>query len=277
MSIKLICIDMDGTLLNDEHEISDENKQAILAAIQKGVHVVLTTGRLHSCAKLFAKQLGLNTPLITSNGAYIVDETGKQLYKNALTQDDLHDFTTTMDEHNLYWFGATNAIIFATQPIRDTNVYLKLNQTLPPKDHIITHYFKTVTDLFEAYPEDILIVNCTVEDDLNKLANIRACLEQKQADIEIVSSWANNFEVLKKGSTKGHGVELITKYFKLTPQEVMCIGDSENDLSMLTFAKTAIAMENATDQLKQVATYITTSNNHHGVAKAIHQFVLTSS
>ena len=71
MSIKLICIDMDGTLLMDQHNISEEDKSAIKYAIEKGVHVAITTGRVYNCAKLYSDLIGLTTPIIASNGAFI--------------------------------------------------------------------------------------------------------------------------------------------------------------------------------------------------------------
>ena len=88
MSIKLICIDMDGTLLMDQHNISEEDKSAIKYAIEKGVHVAITTGRVYNCAKLYSDLIGLTTPIIASNGAFIGGSHGEEIYNNPLNIDD---------------------------------------------------------------------------------------------------------------------------------------------------------------------------------------------
>ncbi|MTL48593.1 HAD-IIB family hydrolase, partial [Turicibacter sanguinis] len=106
------------------------------------------------------------------------------------------------------------------------------------------------------------------------LNEVKAEIKAKCPHLEVVSSWKNNFEVMKKGSSKGEAVKQLTKYFNLTPDEVMCIGDSENDLSMIQFAGVGVAMGNATEDVKQAAQFITTSNKEGGVANAIEHFVL---
>lgn len=92
--------------------------------------------------------------------------------------------------------------------------------------------------------------------------------------MEIVSSWNDNFEVMRNGSTKGDAVRYLANYFGIDKEEVMCIGDSENDLSMIKYAGTGIAMGNASEDIKSVADYVTDTNVNDGVAKAINKFVL---
>ena len=93
-------------------------------------------------------------------------------------------------------------------------------------------------------------------------------------ELEIVSSWDDKFEIMKKGSSKGEAVAQLAKYFNLKRDEIMCIGDSENDLSMIEYAGIGVAMGNAIDKVKKSAQYITASNTDSGVAKAIEKFVL---
>lgn len=100
-------------------------------------------------------------------------------------------------------------------------------------------------------------------------------LKQLNPELEIVSSWDDNFEIMKKGSSKGEAVAQLAKYFNLKRDEVMCIGDSENDLSMIEYAGIGVAMGNAIDIVKQSAQYITLPNTESGVAKAIEKFVLS--
>lgn len=83
----------------------------------------------------------------------------------------------------------------------------------------------------------------------------------------------NNFDIMQIQTSKGNGVKILSNYLNIDNSKIICIGDRENDISMIKFANIGIAMQNATEELKQVADYITTSNNNSGVAKAINKFV----
>ena len=274
MTIKLICIDMDGTLLSSHHEVSEENKQAIMKAVDKGVHVAITTGRLYRNAKLYAKQIGLNTPIIASNGSYIGGTHGEEIYKNTISRDDLNEFFQLMTKLNLYWYVSTSDRLISTHPFPETNVYHALNKTLDKSEQVPLEVAESIDDIFNRYGDQILKAVCVESDDLELLAHAKAHMKSSSDDLEIVSSWFNNFEVLKQGSSKGQAVKALTAYFNLSSEDVMCLGDSENDLSMITYAGLSVAMGNATDQIKQAAHHITTTNDDSGVAKAINQFVL---
>ncbi|HAX71887.1 MAG TPA: Cof-type HAD-IIB family hydrolase, partial [Firmicutes bacterium] len=236
MDIKLICIDMDGTLLNPDDIVSDENKAAIKSAVDKGVHVAITTGRLYNCAKLYAESINLQTPIIASNGAFIGGTNGQEIYKNTLTLADLKDFINTMEKYNLYWYCSTNYGLLSIHPFPETNIYYKLNQTLPPDQQIQLEVLNSPQEIFEQHGEHILKAVCVDKTNHDKLMQAKEELKAANPHLEIVSSWGDNFEVMKKGSSKGEAVKALTQYFNLTPDNVMCIGDSENDLSMLKFA-----------------------------------------
>lgn len=108
----------------------------------------------------------------------------------------------------------------------------------------------------------------------DKLKEAKEELIACTTDLEVVSSWDDNFEIMKKGSSKGEAVQMLAKHLGVSQEEVMCIGDSENDLSMITWAGTGVAMGNAIDSVKEVANYVTSDNKHGGVAEAIRKFVL---
>ncbi|MGL5244586.1 MAG: HAD-IIB family hydrolase, partial [Sarcina sp.] len=92
--------------------------------------------------------------------------------------------------------------------------------------------------------------------------------------LEVVSSSLNNFEIMAEGTSKGKAVKALAERLGVKREEIMCIGDSENDLSMIEYAGVGIAMGNALDMLKEKATFVTKSNNEHGVARAIEKFIL---
>ncbi|MDU5414364.1 MAG: HAD-IIB family hydrolase, partial [Clostridium perfringens] len=110
----------------------------------------------------------------------------------------------------------------------------------------------------------------------NKLNDLFKAKEElkKYEDLEVVSSSPSNFEVMNKGTSKGRAVKVLADILNINREEIMCLGDSENDLSMIEFAGLGVAMGNAEEFLKEKADYITDTNENDGVAKAIEKFVL---
>ena len=114
MSYKLICIDMDGTLLNNKHEISERNKEAIKKATERGVKVAVTTGRLFASAKYYAGLLGVKTPIISCNGAFIREkDEDKVIYESVLNEDQLDRIYDVIKKYdiNMAYFNTPNTVI----------------------------------------------------------------------------------------------------------------------------------------------------------------------
>lgn len=274
MSIKLICIDMDGTLLMDQQNIAEEDKNAIKEAVEKGVIVAITTGRIYDCARMYSDTIGLKTPIIASNGAYIGGVNDEEIYNNSLKQSDLEDFNIITKKNNLFTYVNTNWGIVSTVELPEDHVYKVLNKTLPKDKQVRLEVVKDLDEAFKKYKGEILKGVCVEKEFKDKLKEAKEELIACTTDLEVVSSWDDNFEIMKKGSSKGEAVQMLAKYLGVSQEEVMCIGDSENDLSMITWAGTGVAMGNAIDSVKEVANYVTSDNKHGGVAEAIRKFVL---
>ena len=273
MSIKLICIDMDGTLLIDQHNISDEDKNAIKYAVEKDIHVAITTGRVYNCAKLYSDLIGLTTPIIASNGAFIGGSHGQEIYNNPLNIDDAKQFLEVTEKYNLFSYLTANFGIVSLEELPETNIYKVLNKTLKEDKKIKLEVLNNIDDIYKLYDGQILKGVCIEKIDTYKLLKAKKELQEKCPNLEIVSSWDDNFEIMKKGSSKGEAVQYLANYLSLDRSEVMCIGDSENDLSMIEFAGIGVAMGNAIDKVKKASTFITESNTNSGVAKAIMKFI----
>lgn len=273
MTVKLICIDMDGTLLKDQQVVSEENKKAIKEAINKGITVAITTGRMYDCAKIYSKEIGLDTPIIASNGGFIgyKDEV---IYSNPLKKDDIRIFLKAVKEHGLKAYLTTNFGIISGYELPEDHVYKTLNKTLEEKDRIKLIVSNNLNREIEKYDGEILKGVCANGTEKEKLLEARKELEGLNTNMEIVSSWDDNFEVMEKGSSKGNAVKALAKYLGISRDEVMTIGDSENDLSMIEYAGIGVAMGNGIDKVKELADYITDTNVNDGVAKAIRKFAL---
>ena len=123
MAIQLICIDMDGTLLMNQHDIALVDQEAIEYALNQGVHVAITTGRVYNCARLYAKRIGLQTPIIASNGAFIGGVQDEVIYHNPLDLQDVHDFMTLTEQAGVLSYLTANFGIISTVELPE-NEYL---------------------------------------------------------------------------------------------------------------------------------------------------------
>lgn len=264
---------MDGTLLKTENEVGLEDQLAIKQAVEQGVLVAITTGRVFNCAKLYANQMGLKTLIIASNGAYIGDVNGQEIYCNPLDIQDIRYFLELTSQQGLLSYLTANFGVISTVELPETNIYKQLNQTLKSDEQIRLEVLEGVEEIIARYPTDILKGVCLGED-ASQLDKVKQQIKQECPHLEVVSSWKNNFEVMKKGSSKGEAVAQLAKFYQIAPDEVMCIGDSENDLSMIEFAGIGVAMGNAIDQVKEVADFVTKTNQEAGVAHAIDLYVL---
>lgn len=274
MAIKLICIDMDGTLLMDQQNVSEENKKAIKEAVSRGVHVAITTGRVYNCAKLYSDEIGLKTPIIASNGAFIGGSNGETIYNNPLSANEIKDFLSLTKQYGLLSYLTGNFGIVSTMELPGNHIYKVLNKRLKDEEKIKFEVIDNIDNAFNLYPNQLLKGVCIEKNNISKLMKVKKELKQLNPELEIVSSWDDNFEIMKKGSSKGEAVAQLAKYFNLKRDEVMCIGDSENDLSMIEYAGVGVAMGNAIDIVKNSAQYVTLPNTESGVAKAIEKFVL---
>ncbi len=269
MDIKLICIDMDGTLLMDQQNMSQKDKQAIKEAISRGVHVAITTGRVYNCARLYSNEIGLETPIIASNGAFIGGVNGEVIYNNPLSIDEVNDFLKLTGKYELFSYLTANFGIISTIELPENNIYKVLNNRLKDDEKIKLEVINNIDDAYKLYPNELLKGVCVEKNNTKKLFKAKAELKKLNPVLEIVSSWNDNFEIMKKGSSKGEAVKQLTNYFNLKREEVMCIGDSENDLSMIEYACIGVAMGNAIDKVKNYAQYITAPNTNSSVAQAI--------
>lgn len=241
--IKLIALDMDGTLLTPDLEVSEANKQAIQQAMDKGVKVMLSTGRwLHFCYP-FAEQLGLNTYLITVNGGEIWTAEKTLVERHLLNAELVKDMYTIGHEDGL------NTWLISTERVFQRG---------------------EVPDDFMAYDWLKIGFNST---DKDKLSNMQRRLEQYE-ELELTNSLPTNIEVNPLNVNKATALKRVCQEMNIDMSQVMAVGDSLNDIKMVADAGLGIAMGNAQDPVKSVAKHTTTTNLEDGVAKAIERFIL---
>lgn len=276
MRYKLICMDMDGTLLDDYKNISEINKAVIKKAYNMGAKIVVSTGRIFTSAEYFASLLDVKAPVISSNGAFIREkDRNKVVFKNVLGYDKCIDILKVLKKYDIYPHYYTADTIFTEKIIYSSHFYTLANKVLPEGKKVNIVIVNDWEEIFNKYKYEIL--KCVgTDDDLFKVAAAKKELINMGC-FEVVSSYYNNFEVMCKGVSKGKAVQTLGEYYNISREEIICIGDSENDLSMIQYAGLGVAMGNADEFIKRQADYITDSNNNNGVAKVIEKFVFGNS
>lgn len=271
--IKLVAIDLDGTLLNSHKELSEENKQAIRQAKEKGIKVVLCTGRPLKAIIHLLDTLGLREA-----GDYAVMFNGG-LIQHTNTGEMVHQITMSKKEI-LEIYEMTRRLQIPCNFL-DLNYiyeppYPEGRPSLYPLQHKKTIETKPID--VENMPDDFsankIVIHTETEILDEAIPQIPASFYDR---FSVMKSHPFMLEFMRKDVDKGKGLQQLVKILGIQRDEVMAIGDEENDLEMIQFAGTGVAMANAIDRIKDEAQFITKSANEHGVAYAIENFVLTDS
>jgi len=263
---RLIAIDMDGTLLNNDLEISPRVINAIQEVRRRGTQVTICTGRMFASAKPYADQMGLNVPLITYNGA---------LVKNSQTEEILYERSVPLDE-------ARKVINKCRKYGFTLNVYINdelfVDRITPEAERYAERVGVTlnkVDDLEELLNQGTQGLNKMLAiGDEEKLNKMRREMVEEGSKLYITRSLHYFLEFLNQEATKGLGLKAVAETLGIKREETMAIGDNENDLEMFKYAGAAVVMGNARDEVKSYADYVTSSNDDDGVAEAIEKLVL---
>lgn len=261
---KLIAIDLDGTLLNDDLEISPDTVRAIQKAVELGVVVTIATGRMFSSAKIFAKQLGINVPLITYQGAIIKNVNDeKAIYERLITPDIAEKLVEISRERKIHLQVYQDDILYGAKENEKLISYaegVKVPYTVEPD--LIKLAKKGFTKaLFIEEPE----VLDTLQIEL-------ATLFGEQA--HIAKSKEHFLEVTHPEANKGVALLYLAEKLGIDQSEIIGIGDNHNDLELIQTAGLGIAMGNSVQELKDNSDYISLTNNEEGVLHVLEKFVL---
>ncbi|WAM33419.1 Cof-type HAD-IIB family hydrolase [Caldicellulosiruptor morganii] len=271
---RLLAIDLDMTLLDGNKKISQRNKTAITLAKQRGVHIVLCSGRILKGVLHFAKVLGLSDEIVIAcNGAIVRDQkSSRDIYYIGLDNDSSIKIAEICRENNIYYHYYCKDTMIAKKLDYSSRFYYEKNKELPEDERIeivVDSSLDRIKDCGNLITKFVIIDN-----DTEKVDYVRRQIEEKVESIETTKSDINILEVMKKGVNKRNALEFVCSYLNIDKKEVVAIGDNENDLQMIEFAGLGIAMENAIGELKKIADYITDSYENDGVAKAIEKFIL---
>ena len=271
--IKLLAIDMDGTLLNEEKHIDTPQKEAVQKAIEAGIKVVLCTGRplfgvLPVYGELELEKYNLDEYVILNNGCSLRKTTNWELLDNKeITREDVvyldklrkgYNLDLTVSNDNDYFVVGDKANKYTIEDGKLVYVDIKpisLEEATSGK-----HTFFKSMYLGE-------------EEEIQRFKNDNENLLKDKYDA--VLSQIHIFEMLPFGTNKAAALKELAEKLGIEREEIMTIGDGNNDVEMLEFAGIGVAMGNGTESAKKAANYVTDTNENHGVAKAIEKYILS--
>jgi Cof subfamily protein (haloacid dehalogenase superfamily) len=284
--IKLLALDLDGTLLDSKGKIPDANLQAIRQAEEKGVLVTIATGRRFRDARPVGLQLGLNAPLITHNGALLkYAQTLETVAVSLLSSETVREILRVGRE-----FGA-DALLSADPHDKGTLLYETISaENIPLQKYIVWSKYLHGDEAEEAVLHvpslaDILgeieTVHVSFSGKCQPMGELEMILQSELSETATILTTVyprldfTLIDILPPDASKGIGLEKLAKIENLTRENVMVCGDNFNDLQMLEFAATPVVMGNAAPALLENESFHQTlSNDENGVALAIERFIL---
>ena len=276
MPIRLIVMDMDGTLLNQQPDsIPEENVKALRKAKQQGIHLALCSGRLPDDAGFFAKDAGLDMTVLALNGGCRTDHPLGEIHDSYLLQPAIcQQLLKLLDETNLLYgvFRENTLAINRLEREHEKAGLLWGTYILRQGSRGSICYGKEAAHALTATGCNKIVA--IDEEDQGALTRLHQRIQAEIQDISISSSWRNNLEVNPAGVDKGHAVTRLAKELGIPMTDVMTIGDNENDISMLKCAYWSVAMGNATENARSAARFVTLNNTENGVAVAIRTLAL---
>ena len=281
--IKLIASDMDGTLLNDDHMISEENLKAIRKAQEMGRHFTIVTGRDYGAVKSYLEECDLKCECILSNGAEYRDVNGNVIESVYMNKESVKIAFDILNEAGLYIQLMTNKGSYITNKESDKKAIFDRFKLFNPKmteeevKKFIEKFHKErgmqeIDNIYEILERNVEILKIvTFDKDEKLIARLKDKLRESTSDLAVVSTFSNDIEISDIEAQKGLILAKTIKKMGIDKSEVIVLGDSFNDYSMFTEFENSYAMENAIPEIKKIAKYITDTNNNDGVAKAIYK------
>lgn len=263
---KLIALDMDGTLLNSEKKVSAKTKEALKYAIDKGVRVVIATGRPIDGVERYLEELNLISEddyVLSFNGALVRNaKTKEAISKDAIKGADykyLYEISKDLGV-NIHAFSLYGC--HTPKMSKYSEVEARLNQ--------INIAIKAIEEVDSEEP----IIKVMMVDEPEVLERAVKGLPKEVYDrYTVVRSTPYFLEFLSKSCNKGEGLRKLAEYLNIKQEEIIACGDAENDHHMIEYAGLGVAMGNGTEETKKIANYITKSNNEDGIAHVIYKFI----
>jgi Cof subfamily protein (haloacid dehalogenase superfamily) len=264
MKYKMLVLDMDDTLLTDDHIISNENKEMLSKAQELGVYVILASGRPTPAMIAYAKELQLdNSYMISYNGAVITDlKEDKIIFEQTLTQEQIHelyDYSLKSKTHIITYLDGK--IVSETD-----SEYIDIEKNITGLEHNKVVSFK----------EEVksAAIKCILLEEPSYLKKVEKDLRAAMPHLSVCMSKPFFLEVAQNGIDKGASIKFLAEKLNIHQSEIIAVGNAGNDLTMIQYAGLGIWVDNVDPELRDKGDVIVASNNNHGVAEVVRRFIL---
>lgn len=283
--IKLIASDMDGTLLNNNHDIDEETVEAIRKAEAAGIIFAISTGREYESVKIVLDKHDIKAQCILSNGAEYRDEEGNILDVVNINEESAKKIINILAKNKLSARIFTNKGVFTTSTREEalqeiTFRTMSFNPKLAESEAMevaktlqFYNILQYIDDIDKFFKDGIEVRKFVAfHRDINLIDNMKKTIGEIEG-LAISSSFRDNIEITDINAQKGIILEQVAEKMSINREEVMILGDSFNDYSMFEIFEETVAMKNAIPEVKAIAKYITDTNDNLGVAKAIYNVI----
>lgn len=264
VKVRLVAIDLDGTLLDSERQVPEQNRWAVRELVRRDIRVVLASGRMHRTILPFSRQLGLQEPIISYNGGLVIDvETGEMLHHLPVPWELAEELIAWCEARELHLNLYVDDRVFVKERNEWSDLYdRRTGATSEPVGDLHRLRGQAPTKLqIIAPPERIVRV----------LPHVQAWARGR---VIAMHTMAEYIEIVNREVSKGRALTALAQRFGIPLAHTAAFGDASNDRSMLEAAGFGVAMANAADEVKAQANYITLSNDEAGVARAVEKFLL---
>ena len=258
--IKLIATDIDGTILIPEGSFSKRVKNCITKLSENGINVVLVTGRMNSAACLIANELGLKTPVISYQGG-LINDNGKYLYERYLTEEQAEKIIEWGKQENIHLNLYNDDTLYSETDCYEIQRYAGNQHT--------NYVVKPFSEIKKDKINKLLAIDYHNPD---RISQYEKGIRKLFPELYIVKSTPYFLEFSNPEATKYCAVKFLQNYWGLKEEEILTIGDQNNDISLLKAGGIKIAMGNATEELKDCADYITDTVYNDGFIAAVEEF-----
>lgn len=271
-TIKLIALDLDGTLLNNSKELTARNYAALERAAAEGIWIVPTTGRFYGAMPEAIRNLPFVRYVITINGAEVVDtQTGNVLSRACIPWQQALEIMRALDDMPVIYDCFMGNAAYMSEALK-----AKIDDTITD-----IHYLKMLHELRQSVPE-LKAYLAQRQQDVQKIQfftkypdfrlRMLSELQGRWENVCVSTSVVNNVEFNNTHANKGEALLALAQHLGIAREGVMGFGDGLNDLSMIEMAGVGVAMANACTELKEAADYVTTSCDEDGVARGVEKF-----
>lgn len=276
MKIRMLALDIDGTLMDARKEFPEVNCRALQACERQGIRIALISGRSFELMRMFARELGVHPLMAACNGARIeAGENGPTLAENCFVRADAERICRTLEESGMYFNSYRRGKNYMGNPHVRPSLGPRYAHHIPGVAGEAGYEYETICDRDRLWSEGMdgvykfVVMGAPYDPGFARIAE-----ELQDMQLSVSSASRRNIEFMPRGIDKGSAVRMLCKNTGVDPSEVMAFGDQTNDIPMLQASGWPVAMENGEDAVKAVARIIAPDHNVGGVGLVLQRYVL---